>query len=110
MVTAPLTSYEQVKHGLDDQVQHLGMLVGALVGQVSWPQYSPIVQKRWLGECLGVGDPIDALAHLRESMCCGGDEQHPLRPECEHGLLPLERWRDDAAPRRVCASFWLPIH
>src|SRR5258708_34805421 len=49
-VTAPLASYEQVKHGLDDQVRHLGVLVGALVGQVSWPRLKVVAQKRWLGE------------------------------------------------------------
>src|SRR5881394_1841531 len=35
MVTTPLTSYEQVKHGLDDQDQHLGVPVGAKV----WPVF-----------------------------------------------------------------------
>ena len=35
MGTIPLTSYEQVKYGLDDQVQHPGVPALALAGQVS---------------------------------------------------------------------------
>src|SRR6266567_1550784 len=108
MGTAPLTSYEQVKYGQDGHRQHLGVLVGALVGQVSWPQYSPIVQKRWQDECRHVGDPIDEPVHLRESRCCGDDVRLWLRLEYEHERAILGHWRDDAAPRRVCAWLWLP--
>src|SRR6266536_1595141 len=38
MGRVPLTSYEQVKYGLDDQVQHPGVPALALAGQVSQPQ------------------------------------------------------------------------
>src|SRR3989442_1391113 len=87
---------EQVKHGLDDLVRHLGRpAVGSRV-QVSWPRYLLSVQKRWLDECPGAGDPIDALAHLLESLCFDGGEQFLLRSECEHGLATLARGRDDA--------------
>src|SRR5215470_5399759 len=108
MSAAPLTSYEPVKYGLDGYHQHLGVLVEALVGQVSWPQESPSVQKRWQDECRRVGDPIDEPVHLRESRCCGDDVRLWLRLEYEHERAILGRSRDAAAPRRVCASLWLP--
>src|SRR5260370_28094636 len=95
MVTTPLTSYEQVKYGQGDQAQHLGVPSRALVGQVSWPQYSPSVQKRWLDECPGAGDPIDALAHLRESRCWADGAQFLIRSECERGVAALPPGRDD---------------
>src|SRR5258708_34195078 len=108
MVAAPLASCEQVKHVQDDQVRYLGVRVVASVMQVSWPRYPPSAQKRWLDECPGVGDPIDGLAHLLESLCFGGGALLLLRPECELGLATLARGRSWPALRRVCAWLWLP--
>src|SRR5205085_4899849 len=103
---APLAARsEQVRHVQDDQVRHPGVPAGASVGQVSWPRYSLSAQPLRLDECPGVDDPIDALAHLLESLCFGGEQFLP-RPECEHGLVTLEHWRVYVAPRHVCAWLW----
>src|SRR5258708_40158423 len=91
IVVAPLASCEQVKHGLDDQVRHLGQLSAVSVGQVSWPRYSLSAQRRWLDECPGAGDPIDAPVRLDESRYFGGGGQLLLRSECGHGLATLAR-------------------
>src|SRR5947209_20240723 len=108
---APLAARsEQVRHVQDDQVRHPGVPAVASVGQVSWPRYSLSAQPLRLDECPGVDDPIDALAHLLESLCFGGGEQFLLRPECERGLATLVHGRSWPAPRRVCAWLWLPIH
>ena len=94
IVAAPQALHsEQVRHGQGDQVRHPGQLSAVSVGQVSWPVFQLNAQRRWLDECPGAGDPIDALAHLLESLCFGGGEQFLLRPECEHGLATLARGR-----------------
>ncbi len=83
MVAAPLASYEQVKHVQDDQVRHLGQLSVVSEVPVSWPRLKRIAQKRERDGCLGVGDPIDGPAHLRESRYFGDGVQPVLRPEYE---------------------------
>src|SRR2546429_333603 len=90
---APLAARsEQVRHVQDDQVRHPGVPAVASVGQVSWPRYSLSAQPLRLDECPGVGDPIDVLAHLLESLCAGSGELPPLRSEYEHGLAALVRY------------------
>src|SRR5438067_12224698 len=72
---APLAARsEQVRHVQDNQVRHPGVPAVASVGQVSWPRYSLSAQPLRLDECPGVGDPIDVLAHLLESLCAGSGE------------------------------------
>src|SRR6266576_1331316 len=106
---APLAARsEQVRHVQDDQVRHPGVPAVASVGQVSWPRYSLSAQPLRLDECPGVGDPIDVLAHLLESLCAGSGELPPLRSEYEHGLAALVRGRSWPAPRRIGAWLWPP--
>src|SRR6266516_1875958 len=111
IVAAPQALHsEQVRHGQDDQVRHPGQLSGGSRVRVSWPRCSLSAQKRWLDECPGVGDPIDALARLDEFLHFGDGEQSPLRSECERGLAALVHGQSSPAPRRVCAWHWLPTH
>src|SRR2546425_8413110 len=105
MGAAPLASCERVRHVQDDQVRHPGQPPAVLRLSVSWLRYSLSAQPLRLDESLGVGDPIDALAHLLESLCFGDGAPPLLHPEYERELAALARGRVSPAARRVCA--WL---
>jgi hypothetical protein len=80
MVAAPLAARsERVRHGQDDQGQHPGRPLKA-VRLSGWvPRLKLIAGPLRLDECPGVGDPIDALAHLLESLRFGVCARMPLR-------------------------------
>src|SRR5258706_432916 len=69
-----------------------------------------VAQRLRLDACPGVGDPIDAFAHLLESLRFGVCARMPLHPECEPGLAALGRSLALPSSRRVRAWLWLPIH
>src|SRR5438034_50641 len=108
MKVSPLASCERVKHVQDDQDRYLGRHPAMVRLSVSWPRLKLSALRLLLDECPGVDNPIDELAHLRESLHFGDGAPPPLRPECERGLVALVHAQSSPAPRRVCAWLWLP--
>src|SRR6266566_2370606 len=71
MAKAPLVTGEQVRHGPDDQGRHPGRQAAVSDWQFFWRRQPLTVRLLLPGGCPLVGDPIDALAHLRESLHFG---------------------------------------
>src|SRR5260370_17810564 len=110
MKASPLASCERVRHVLDDQVRHPGRQAAMRRLSVSWPVLALIAQPLRLDGSPHVGDPIDALAHLLESLHFGDGALLLLRPECERGPAALGRSRSWPAARRVCPWLSPPTH
>src|SRR6266568_1106969 len=110
MARAPLVRCERVGIELDDQGRHQGRRVAGSRELFFWPQSLLTVRSPLPGGSPPVGDPIDALARLRESRCFDVSARAPLRPESVRGPLALARGRVWPAPRHVCAWLWPPTH
>src|SRR5436853_157840 len=110
MGATPLATCARVAHDTLGQARHPGRPPAGRRLALSWPRHSLIAQRLRQDECPGVGGPIDALAHVLASLCCGDGALPPLRPAYERGLAVLVHGRSWPAARRMCAWLWLPTH